>query len=125
MWADNLADRNSPQSSQLGKLVNQWIQGGQLRVYSINVYNSNAATQFLLMFDSQSLPADTAVPLMAFSMATVSNLGLYFGPMGRVFQRGMVLCTSSTATTKTLNATADCFIDVVYDWLPIPGDMGA
>lgn len=125
MWSDDLTDRNSPQSSQVGKLTNQWIQGGYLRVYGINVYSSNAATQYLLMFDSQTLPADTAVPLMAFSMAAKSNLGIYFGEMGRIFQRGLVVCTSSTDTTKTINATADCFVDVVYDWLPIPGDQGS
>jgi len=122
MWADNIADRNSPQSAPTGKLANQFIATGYLRVYGFSVFSSNAATQYVLMFDASSLPADTAVPLMAFPVSASANVGLYFGPMGRIFQRGLVLCTSSTSTTKTLNATADAFFDVEYDWLPIPGD---
>jgi len=124
MWADNIADRNSPQSAQVGKLANQFIVTGYLRVYGFSVFSSNAATQYILMFDASSLPADTAVPLMAFPATSNGNVGLYFGPMGRIFQRGLVLCSSSTATTKTLNATADCFFDVEYDWLPIPSETG-
>jgi len=122
MWADNIADRNSPQSSPQGKLSNQFIATGYLRVYGITVYSSNLSSQFILMFDASTLPADTAVPIMAFPVATAANVGLYYGPMGRIFQRGLVLCSSSTATTKTLNATADCLFDVEYDWLPITGD---
>jgi hypothetical protein len=122
MWADNIADRNSPQSAQVGKLANQFIVTGYLRVYGFSVFSSNAGSQYIVMFDASSLPADTAVPLMAFPISSSSNLGLYFGPMGRIFQRGLILCASSTSTTKTLNATADCFFDVEYDWLPVPGD---
>jgi len=122
MWLDDIADRNSPQSAQVGKLANQFIATGYLRVYGFSVFNSNVASQYILMFDASNLPADTAVPLMAFPIATASNIGLYFGPMGRIFQRGLILCASSTSTTKTINATADCFFDVEYDWLPIPSD---
>jgi hypothetical protein len=122
VWADNIADRNSPQSAQVGKLANQFIVTGYLRVYGFSVFSSNASTQYVLMFDASTLPADTAVPLMAFPITASGNVGLYFGPMGRIFQRGLILVASSTSTTKTLNATADCFFDVEYDWLPIPGD---
>lgn len=121
MWSDDLRDRNSPQSAPIGKLANQFLATGPLRLYGFNVYSSNAATQYLLMFDRSTLPADTAVPLMTFSIAAKTNVGTYFGPMGRVFAQGLVLCTSTTDTTKTLNATSDCFFDVVYDWLPTPG----
>lgn len=121
MWQDNIADRNSPQSAPQGKLSNQFITTGYLRVYGFSVFSSNAGSQFILMFDASSLPAETAVPLMAFPVTASANVGLYFGPMGRIFQRGLVLCSSSTSTTKTLNATADCFFDVEYDWLPTPG----
>src|SRR5690348_12371086 len=124
MWADNIADRNSPQSAMTGKLANQFIATGYLRVYGLSVFGSNAGSQFVLMFDASSLHADTSVPLMAFQVSASANPGPYFGPMGRIFQRGLILCTSSTSTTKTINATADCFFDVQYDWLPIPGDTG-
>lgn len=122
MWQDSIADRTSPQSASVGKLANTFIATGYLRVYGFSVFSSNASSQFILMFDASTLPADTAVPLMAFPISNSANLGLYFGPMGRIFQRGLILCSSSTSTTKTINATADCFFDVEYDWLPIPGD---
>lgn len=118
MWQDNIADRNSPQSAAQGKLSNQFIATGYLRVYGFSVFSSNAASQYVLMFDASSLPADTAVPIMAFQVTTSGNVGVYYGPMGRIFQRGIVLCTSTTSTTKTLNATADCFFDVEWDNLP-------
>src|SRR5690348_11267197 len=105
MWADNIADCNSPQSAQVGKLANQFIATGYLRVYGFTVYSHNAAGQYILMFDASSLPADTAVPLMTYPIATLTNVATYFGAMGRIFQRGIVLCTSSTDTTKTINAT--------------------
>jgi len=124
VWADDIADRNSPQSSTQGLVANQFIATGYLRVYGFSVFSSNAGSQFILMFDASKLPADTAVPIMAFPVATSANVGTYFGPMGRIFQRGLVLCSSSTSTTKTLNATADCLFDVEYDWLPIPAEGG-
>src|SRR5690242_14725743 len=120
MWLDDIADRNSPQSSPLGKVANQFIATGYLRVYGFSAFSANAGSQFILMFDASSLPSDGAVPVMAFPISASNNVGLYFGPMGRIFQRGLVLCSSSTATTKTINATADCLFDVEYDWLPIP-----
>ena len=120
MWSADLTDRNSPISDAPGKLASSYIASGYLRVYGITVYSSKASSQWILMFDRSSLPADTAVPLMAFPIAAASNLGLYYGEMGRLFRQGLVLCTSSTDTTKTL-ASADCLFDVEYDWLPTPG----
>lgn len=120
MWRDDPSDRNSPLSDSQTKLANQYIATGPVRVYGITVFSSNVGGQYVLMFDRSSLPADNAVPLMAFPISPNANVGLYYGPMGRVFQQGLVLCASSTATTKTLNATADCFFDVEYDYLPVP-----
>ena len=117
MWADNPYDRFSPISDALGKVSNAYIASGASRVYGFTVFSSNASSQFVLMFDASSLPADNAVPLMAFPISASANVGLYYGAMGRVFNRGFILCTSSTATTKTLNATADCLFDVQYDQL--------
>src|SRR5215469_7678984 len=120
MWQESCYDRDSPQSSSQGKLSNQFISTGQLRVYGISVFSSNAGSQFVLMFDASTLPADGAVPIMAFPIGASQNLGLYYGPMGRMFKRGLVLCSSSTSTTKTINGTADCFWDVEYDNLDTP-----
>ena len=112
----SLSDRDHPISDAPGKLANSYIATGYLRVYGFTVYSSNAAAQSILMFDSSTLPADTAVPLMPFAIGASANLGVYFGRMGRLFRRGLVLCNSSTNTTKTIGS-ADCFFDVEYDVL--------
>ena len=116
MWSHDLRDRDSPISDAPAKLAASYIATGYLRVYGITVYSSKASSQWILMFDASSLPADTAVPRMAFPIASATNLGLYFGPMGRTFRQGLVLCNSSTDTTKTIGS-ADCFFDVEYDSL--------
>src|SRR5215472_17154478 len=120
MWQESCYDRDSPQSSSQGKLSNQFISTGQLSVYGVSVFSSNAGAQFILMFDASTLPADGAVPIRAFPISASQNLGLYYGPMGRTFKRGLVLCASSTSTTKTLNATSDCLWDVEFDNLVTP-----
>lgn len=116
MWSDDLTCRDSPLSDAPGALANSYLATGYLRVYSITVYNSAASAQWVLMFDASSLPADTAVPRMAFPIAAAQTLGLYYGPMGRIFKRGLILCNSSTDTTKTIGS-ANCFYDVEYDHL--------
>ena len=89
---------------------------GHLLVYGFTVYNSNAAAQFVLMFDANALPADTAVPIFPLNAATKTLAGVSWTPQGREFLEGLVLCNSSTDTTKTIGA-ADCFFDVQYDVL--------
>lgn len=86
---------------------------GISKLFGFTVYSSNAAAQFVLLFDATALPADTAVPLMAFPVAATANVAAYWGTAGRSFTHGIVLCNSSTAATKTIGA-ADCFFDVQY-----------
>jgi hypothetical protein len=81
-------------------------------LYGVFAYNSNAATQFIQIHDSATLPPDGAVPALFFPLATVSAYPLSWLP-GRSFQRGIVICNSSTGPTKTIGA-ADCFFDVQY-----------
>lgn len=124
MWSYDLGDRNSPISDAPGKLAASYLATGYLRVYGFSVYNSSASAQWILMFDRSTLPADTAVPLMAFNVAGQQPLGVYYGEMGRLFRQGIILCNSSTDTTKTIGS-ANCFFDVEYDALPTPASMTA
>jgi len=117
VWADDLGDRNSPLSANPGKLASSFSVSGGLRVYGFSVYSSNVAAQFILVFDKSGLPADASLPLYTIPVAATTLVSDYFGPMGRVFTQGLVLCNSSTGTTKTIGA-ADCFFDVRYDNLP-------
>ena len=54
------------------------------------------------------------MPIFPLPVATKTQVSAYYGPMGRVFHQGLVLCNSSTDTTKTIGS-ADCFFDVQYD----------
>lgn len=87
---------------------------GHLVVYGFSFYSSNAGSQFVLMFDASQVPADTAVPSLAFDAPSKTARGISWAPQGRDFPFGLVLCTSSTDTTKTLGS-ADTFFDVNYD----------
>lgn len=87
---------------------------GNVRLYGLTVYNSKLSAQYVLVFDAVAVPANGAVPTMpAFKVATDANLGVYFGSVGRWFDRGIVLANSSTATSLTIGS-ADCWFDVQY-----------
>lgn len=117
MWQDDPCDHNSPISDAPGNLRSSYIVTGPIRVYGINVYSSSVAAQFILMWDRSILPADTSVPMFTFNIGASSALGVYYGEMGRVFHQGLVLCNSTTDTTKTIGS-ANCFFDIEYDFLP-------
>jgi hypothetical protein len=81
-------------------------------LYGWNLTNGNAAARWIQFFDSTTLPADTAVPLFSVALAIggSSNITLV---TPRVFLKGIVVCNSSTATTKTIG-TADSLVDLLY-----------
>ena len=87
---------------------------GHLVVYGFVVYNTKASSQFLNVFDSATLPADTAVPLFSWALTANTGVGFSWAPQGREFLQGLTLCNSSTDATKTIGS-ADCFFDVQYD----------
>ena len=81
-------------------------------VYGWNVTNCNAAARWLQFFDSATLPTDTSVPLFSIPLAIggSSNITLV---RPRIFLKGIVVCNSSTAATKTIGA-ADSLFDIQY-----------
>jgi len=88
------------------------VKAGPGAVFGWNVTNGNAAARWLQFFDSATVPADTAVPLFSIPLAIggSSNISLI---RPRVFLKGIVVCNSSTAATKTLGA-ADSLFDIQY-----------
>jgi hypothetical protein len=82
-------------------------------LFSITGYNSSASAQFVQVHDASSLPADTAVPSVVFTVPAGGNFALDYGLKGRAFGTGIVVCNSSTGPTKTIGS-ADCWFDVQY-----------
>jgi hypothetical protein len=78
-----------------------------------SVSNTKTGSQFVQVFDSSTLPADGAIPLISIDIATATAKTLSFTPGGRWFTRGCVVCNSSTQGSKTLGS-ADCLFDAQY-----------
>ena len=76
-------------------------------------YNSSVSDQFIQIHDATVLPADTAIPTVMFQVLAGDNFSVDFGSKGRIFDNGIVICNSSTATTKTIGAS-DCWFDAQF-----------
>ena len=117
--SDSTADAvvsSPPENFTPGVLKSSVIVPGNLTVYGFTVYSTKGSAQFINVFDANTLPADTAVPLFSLAVAANNSVGVFYGDNGRRFKTGLVLCNSSTDATKTL-ASADCFFDVQYQRL--------
>lgn len=74
---------------------------------SINGYNAKTSSQWIQVFNSATVPANGAVPVITFLVPASSNWSFTFPvPMG--FTTGISTSNSSTAATKTIGS-ADCF----------------
>jgi len=79
-------------------------------LFTLTGYSSKTTDQFIQVHDSATLPGDTAIPRVIFRVPSNSNFSLDFGTYGRSFVNGIVVCNSSTPTTKAIGA-ADCWFD--------------
>jgi hypothetical protein len=103
-----------PQSASSVALASSIVAvSGQAWLYGVQVNNTKASAQFVLLFDRSDLPANGAVPVASFAAAASTNLGIYYGSLGRWMARGIVLANSSTSATLTIGS-ADCFFDVQF-----------
>jgi|GEM_PF-3902085 len=82
-------------------------------VYGVTGYNSRTSAQFFQLFNSTTVPADTGVPVITFTVSASSNFSVDFGVYGRYFSTGIAWSNSSTGPTKTIGS-ADMFVDVNY-----------
>jgi len=106
--AVNLPGNSPSRAVEASRLVAR----GPRILYGITVSNTKASAQFFQLFDSDSVPADGAVPLLSKSVPAGDAVGIQWLP-GRTFQVGIVVCNSSTSATKTIGS-ADCLFDVQY-----------
>lgn len=89
------------------------IKSSAGRLYGVSGYNSKASAQFIQLFNSTTVPADTAVPVFVMTVPASSNFSIDFGTYGRFFSTGIAIANSSTGPTKTVGS-ADCFFDAQY-----------
>jgi hypothetical protein len=89
------------------------VKTGPGKLYGFTAYSSNAAAQFILVFDATAVPANGTAPAVVFTVAGTSNLGVSWADVGRTFNTGCVLANSSTGPTLTIGA-ADCWFDAQF-----------
>lgn len=75
-------------------------------------YNSGGAG-FIQVFDSATVPADGAAPILVFAVQPNSNFSVDVPVLGLPCATGISACFSSTAPTKTLGGAVVYFTAVV------------
>jgi hypothetical protein len=102
--------RNTTTDALAASLI---VGGGARRLFGLQGVNNNAAATFVLIFDTDKVPANGAVPKLPVRAAGQDNFSAYFGSGGRWFDRGIVIVNSSSLATLTLS-TADLWLDVQF-----------
>ncbi len=109
--ASPLQPQNKHSTAYATSLV---VKTGPGVLYGFTVFNSKASTQYILLIDINTVPADGDTTLaIPFPVATLTTLAVSYGTLGRAFNVGCVLVNSSTANSKTVGS-ADCWFDAQY-----------
>lgn len=82
-------------------------------LWDIVITNTKASLQYIQVFDSATVPADTAVPIVSFPIAASPQAFVISFQQGMPFTSGIAISNSSTAATKTIGS-ADCLIAADY-----------
>lgn len=82
-------------------------------LYGFSGYNAKVSAQFIELFDSTTVPADTGQSVLVITVPASSNFSYTPGIYGRRFATGIAWANSSTQPLKTVGS-ADCHMDVQY-----------
>lgn len=89
------------------------IKASAGKLYVVTVTNDNGAARWIQFYNTTSVPADTAVPVISVKLAAGAAMQLSWGALGRYFSTGICWANSTTGPTKTIGS-ADTEIDVQY-----------
>ena len=78
---------------------------------SLQVYNDKSSAQYIQVFDAAALPANGAVPVYTFTLASKGTQTIDFGDYPVNCVNGIVIANSSTGSTLTVGS-ADCWFRV-------------
>lgn len=81
-------------------------------LFGFTASSSLAGGQFIHLYDQNTVPSNGAVPLVVFTVPTVSVAAVSYIPP-RAFRNGIVICNSTTQNTLTLGA-ANTIFDVQF-----------
>jgi hypothetical protein len=87
------------------------LKNGAGQLVYLSGYNSGGA-QFVQLFNSATVPADTAAPVAVIAVAATSNFSLPIPYPGIPFTTGIAISNSSTGPTKTIGAS-NCYFTAV------------
>lgn len=82
-------------------------------LYGLSGFNNKASAQYIQIFDSATVPADTAVPVATQLVPGTTPYAFDYGIYGRGFATGIAVSNSSTLATKTIGS-ADCWYDAQF-----------
>lgn len=89
------------------------IKAAAGKLYGVTLTSDAASMQYIMFFNSTTVPADTTAPLFAVCVPTKATIQLDFSTMGKYFSTGISWSNSSTFATKTIGA-ADCSVEARY-----------
>lgn len=92
--------------------TNQVIAAEPVTISELHIKNVTAAAKTVQLHNATSLPADTAVPVVGWDIASSGELVIKFtNPIH--FDTGLVVASSTTSATLTISATADLIVAAV------------
>lgn len=99
--------------SSVGLVDSGVIKSKKGVLFGLSGYNNSASDQYIHIFNSPTVPADTGVPEIIISVPANSNFSFDAGVHGYKLSNGISFSNSSTLATKTIGS-ADCWINAIY-----------
>ena len=109
--AQSFTTRIVPESPGTSLVASRIISTRAVKVQSVLVLNTGAATQYIQIHETTTLPANGVAPKVP-SIPVGAGQIVMFEFVGGLDLAALTVCNSSTAATKTIGS-ADCMISVV------------